>query len=186
MDLRQKKTRRSIINAFLKLRSEKPLEKITVRELTECAEIHKATFYLHFQDIYALSEILERELIEDILAGISHPENFLRDPERFHEELFCQIISHESLLHILFSDSRAGLLGTMLEEHLRNYAFSHFPKLQDDPKTLLMFTYLIQGGYHVYMQYYRTMDSTDLIRTISAVSKSIISQFIIDAETEHS
>ena len=63
MDLRQQRTRRSIVNAFLALRSEKPIETITVRELTERAQIHKATFYLHYHDIYDLSEALEWEVI---------------------------------------------------------------------------------------------------------------------------
>ena len=51
MDLRVEKTKRSIINAFLNLRSRKPLEKITVKELSEIAQINKATFYLHYHDI---------------------------------------------------------------------------------------------------------------------------------------
>ena len=55
MDLRTEKTKRSIINSFLELRSRKPLEKITVKELSEKAEINKATFYLHYHDIYDLS-----------------------------------------------------------------------------------------------------------------------------------
>ena len=56
MDMRIEKTRRSIINAFLQLRAQKPLEKITVKELSALAEINKATFYLHYRDIYELSE----------------------------------------------------------------------------------------------------------------------------------
>ena len=55
MDLRTERTKRSIINAFLELRSQKPLEKITVKELSELAFINKATFYTHYQDIYDLS-----------------------------------------------------------------------------------------------------------------------------------
>lgn len=45
MDMRIEKTRRSIINAFLQLRAQKPLEKITVKELSALAEINKATMY---------------------------------------------------------------------------------------------------------------------------------------------
>ena len=52
MDLRVKKTKNSIINAFLKLRAKKSLERITVKELSDLAEINKATFYLHYKDIY--------------------------------------------------------------------------------------------------------------------------------------
>ena len=55
MDLREIKTQRSIRNAFLQLRSEKPLERIRVKELAELAEISKGTFYLHYHDVYDLS-----------------------------------------------------------------------------------------------------------------------------------
>lgn len=52
MDLRIEKTRQSIVNAFIALRSGKPLEKITVKELCEKAQINKSTFYFHYADIY--------------------------------------------------------------------------------------------------------------------------------------
>ena len=39
MDLRTRKTLTAIRNAFIKLRSHKPLEKITVKELTNEAQI---------------------------------------------------------------------------------------------------------------------------------------------------
>ena len=56
MDLREKKTKRNIRNAFIELRAKKPLERISIKELAELAEISKATFYLHYKDIYDLSE----------------------------------------------------------------------------------------------------------------------------------
>ena len=175
MDLRQQKTKRSIINAFLRLRSKKPLEKITVRELSELAEIHKATFYLHYHDIYELSESLERELIESILAGISDPASFLTNTERFNEELYCLLISHESMLGILFSGSRAGLLADMLEKHIKNYIFNFFPEYRDDPQKNIILTYLIQGSYRAYMQYYRTTDDPkQLVHLINSVSADIL------------
>ena len=54
MDLRRQRTKNSIINAFIQLRASKPLEKITVKELSELAYINKATFYTYYQDIYDL------------------------------------------------------------------------------------------------------------------------------------
>ena len=54
MDLREKKTLRAIRTAFLQLRGQRPLEKITVKELCELAEISKATFYIHYRDLYDL------------------------------------------------------------------------------------------------------------------------------------
>ena len=63
MDLRVKKTRKSIVDAFIELRQIKPLEKITVKELASKAMINKETFYLNYQDIYDLEDSLESELI---------------------------------------------------------------------------------------------------------------------------
>ena len=79
MDLRVERTRKSIHNAFIQLRSKKPLEKISVKELSELAVINKATFYAHYRDIYDLSDKLEDELIASIIKTIPNPENIISD-----------------------------------------------------------------------------------------------------------
>ena len=58
MDIRIEKTEKAIKNAFLELRAKKPLEKITVKELCALACINKSTFYSHYEDIFALSELV--------------------------------------------------------------------------------------------------------------------------------
>ena len=78
MDLRIERTRRSIINAFIELRSAKNIEKITVKELAEKACINKATFYQHYHDIYDLSGQLEDELIRNVINSIPDPELIIR------------------------------------------------------------------------------------------------------------
>ena len=79
MDLRIQKTKKSIINSFLTLRSKKPLERITVKELSNAAQINKATFYLHYKDIYDLSEALENELFVNVFKIIEHPDELVSD-----------------------------------------------------------------------------------------------------------
>lgn len=153
MDLRQQKTRRSITNAFLTLRRDKPLEKITIRELAQLAQIHKATFYLHYPDIYALSEELERDVVDKVFAGLSDPAAILTDTARFNEELSCLLLSYESILRILFSGSRSDRLVNLLEEKIKSYIFSRHPQLRDSLEMNVVLTYLIQGGYRAYMQY---------------------------------
>lgn len=54
MDLRIKKTKRAIRSAFAELIKEKPMEKITVKEIAELAEINKTTFYAHYETVYDL------------------------------------------------------------------------------------------------------------------------------------
>ena len=74
MDLRVQRTRMNIRDAFIELRSRKPIEKITVKELAEAAFINKATFYQHYADLYDLSESMEDELIDNIIGSIPHPD----------------------------------------------------------------------------------------------------------------
>lgn len=176
MDLRQQKTKKSIINAFLAIRSKKPLEKITVRELTEKAEIHKATFYLHYHDIYALSEELEREAVNTIFTGLSDPAEYLTAPEKVNEELYCLLISYENLLGILFSGSRAEALVRLMEERLKSYIFERHPDYREDLEKNVILTYLIQGGYHTYLQY-RDRDAKTVLLMINTMASAVLNMY---------
>ena len=49
-------TKKAIIEAFIRLASKKPLEKITVRDIVDDCGINRNTFYYHFQDIFAVLE----------------------------------------------------------------------------------------------------------------------------------
>ena len=182
MDLRQQRTRRNIVNAFLALRSEKPLEKITIRELAEKAPIHKATFYLHYHDIYELSESLEKEVIDDILSGLSDPAQLLTDTERFNEELYCLLMANESLLSILFSGSRSGMLAVRLENRLKEYIFSRHPDW-DTLEINVVLTYLIQGAYYTYMQY-RNQHAKEVLLMINKMAGSVLRRYTENQKPE--
>lgn len=61
-------TKKAIIDAFVGLISQKPLSKITVKELVEACGITRRTFYYHYQDIYDLVEkIFEQEAERAVL-----------------------------------------------------------------------------------------------------------------------
>ena len=154
MDLREKKTKRSIKNAFIKLRSTKPLERITIKELVESAEISKATFYLHYRDIYDLSDSLQKELIQDILQSLDQPELFLSDTTAFTSALFYAFSDHHSMIEILFSGSQFAILPLSIEKELKEYIFKIIPSARDNAKFNILLTYQILGGYHAYQQYY--------------------------------
>ena len=65
-DRRVRKTKRALREGLAELMLEKDLRKITVRELSDKVDIHRATFYAHYTDIYGLYEELENTLIDEI------------------------------------------------------------------------------------------------------------------------
>ena len=75
------KTRKLIKTVFAEMLSEKhELGKITVSELVKRADINRGTFYSHYDDIYAVAEDYENELVE----------NFFSNAElKFYRLVFC-------------------------------------------------------------------------------------------------
>ncbi len=65
-DRRIRKTRSALKNALISLLYQKPLNKITVKELTEICDINRATFYLHYRDVFDMLEQLEKEFFVDV------------------------------------------------------------------------------------------------------------------------
>jgi len=57
-------TRKNIIMAFCKLYEEKPIEKISVKEIIALAGYNRSTFYEYFTDIYALLKFIEDDVID--------------------------------------------------------------------------------------------------------------------------
>ena len=49
-------TKRALASALKELLEHKPLNKITIADITEQCGVNRQTFYYHFQDIYALLE----------------------------------------------------------------------------------------------------------------------------------
>lgn len=47
-------TRKRLSDALITLLMQKPVREITVRELTELANVSRGTFYFHYTDIYDL------------------------------------------------------------------------------------------------------------------------------------
>ncbi|MDM8301810.1 TetR/AcrR family transcriptional regulator [Collinsella tanakaei] len=65
-------TRANLTQAFWELCLERPIEKITVREIAERAGYNRATFYLYFRDVYDLFEQLEDEILSQVRALVDN------------------------------------------------------------------------------------------------------------------
>ena len=153
MDLRIVKTRNAVKNAFLEIRAKKPLEKITVKELSAAANINKATFYLHYHDIFDLSEKLERELICDCLSSVPNPCDILENVSRFVRSLSDSVIANEALIKILFEGSRCNSFAEIFIDELSKVIAQNFPEYEPTVEDKMKMTFLVEGTYHTYFKY---------------------------------
>ncbi|MCQ2510051.1 MAG: TetR/AcrR family transcriptional regulator [Lachnospiraceae bacterium] len=164
MDLRKERTKRNIINAFLELRAKKPLEKISVKELSELALINKATFYSHYEDLYALSEQLETEIIDNIFNSLSciDSHSILNNPRRYTSELMHAFLSQRELLDIVFSGNRRFALSSHLERKTKEIIYRSNPELKNNLEWDIKLTILIQGCNVAFLQYENNADINEL------------------------
>lgn len=65
-DARVRYTKMRIREAFFDCLAQKPVSKITVKELCDAAEINRATFYKHYTDPFDLLQKMEEEALAEL------------------------------------------------------------------------------------------------------------------------
>ncbi len=174
MDLRVKKTLKSIDNAFFELRKKKTIEKISVRELSEHAMINKATFYLHYRDIYDLAETLEEKLIDSIIDEIKHLRlRYSKTETRLLAETLSRaIILHREEIETLYGTGNNRFV-YRLEDRLKHYIFTNSDSIRNTPEMNIILTFMIQGSYHAHIRN-SNIDAETLRRTTSELFMKIV------------
>ncbi len=176
MDIRITKTKRCIMDAFIALRSVKSLEKITVKELCEKAEINKSTFYTYYADIFDLSDHVGAHIVNMILESVSHSGDMLKNAREISRDMFAACSAQAELINIVFSGSQSGQLISKLYEGLRKMFFTSCPQYQDDLFMDIFLSYLIFGGYYAMRQYHGGSNeiAAEIISEITGKSSEII------------
>lgn len=87
-DRRVRKTQKALQLALAELMLTKDLRGITVQELADKADIHRATFYSHYHDVYDLYEQLEQSVISGLGAIVS------TDPTHSYSDVYERIIDY--------------------------------------------------------------------------------------------
>ena len=73
-------TKRALEASLKKLLLEKPLNKITINDITEDCGVNRMTFYYHFKDIYDLVDWI---LTEDAVKAMEGRQSFDNGPKHF-------------------------------------------------------------------------------------------------------
>ena len=64
-------TKRRLREGLLQLLEEKPINEISVKELTELVDVNRGTFYFHYQDIYDLLRDMEQDFFDNFDRTLS-------------------------------------------------------------------------------------------------------------------
>ena len=94
MDARKRYTQMVLKQSFLKLLKEKPVNKITVKEVCALAQLNRATFYAHYSDCFALMESIENELIDAFEKSLRYVNSFDVTVHTLHIRVLIRSLKH--------------------------------------------------------------------------------------------
>lgn len=96
-------TKKAIKETFIELLDERPLNKITVKDIVEACGINRNSFYYHYQDLPALLE----EIIEERLQMLMSDHPAIGSIEDSFDAALDFVLDHKrAVLHIYNSVSR--------------------------------------------------------------------------------
>ncbi len=177
-DARKRYTRQMIKEAFLSLLKEKPVNKITVKELCELAQLNRATFYAHYKDCFDLMESIENELLaafETALQGVNP-----LDAETLIKALYRVADKNKEVCHTLVFGKTDALVIRQLIQRAKAGSIDHWKTsmpLATEAELEMLYTHLSNGLIHVVVEEYDRYSREDVIRFVSKIVKVTLSAF---------
>ena len=147
-DRRVKYTKMVIKESFVALLKEKPVSKITIKEICEGADVNRATFYAHYADQYDLLRKIEEELIFDVHQYITgdciSPSPATKD---MLTKIFSYIRKNAEICRVLLGDHGDNYFQEMLTQLVRQQFISEWTAQksvsQDDAEYI--YTFILTG-----------------------------------------
>ena len=104
-DRRVRRTKKLLTQALTQLLQEKQINEITVKELTDLADMNRGTFYLYYKDIFDMLEKIEDGLFEalDEIVSLHEHDDVSHQTTPILLDLFHFIEENQEMCRVLLS-----------------------------------------------------------------------------------
>jgi len=104
-DRRVRRTKKLLTQALTELMQQKQVKEITVKELTDLADMNRGTFYLYYKDIFDMLEKIEDQMFEalDRIVSLQEGEDMTRQARPILLKLFRFIEENQEICRVLLS-----------------------------------------------------------------------------------
>ena len=166
MDKRIMKTKRAIHAAMSKLLEDKPIDEITVTELSEAAEINRKTFYNYYSSVYMVAEEMEDEIVarfDETLRRIDF-DTLLKDPQTTFNTLARLIASDLDFYgNILTNRNQVIFLQKIISSLKERVMTLYASQISADAELVeYVLEYIVAGIVSVYQRWFISGMKTDI------------------------
>lgn len=118
-DRRVRRTQKLLKESLLELMDQKEFKNISIKDITELADLNRGTFYLHYTDTYSLLQEMESEVLKDFQEIVSDR---------------CNAFEKDSLLHVInpiieYIEKNKKICKTFFENNASNDFVNRFHQL---------------------------------------------------------
>lgn len=179
-DRRVRRTKQLIKQSLIELMHEKPFKDITVKDITERADLNRGTFYLHYTDIYDLLSKIEDETLQAIEEMLLDYRCKINTPSCYEllNEFFSYIEDNRNLFQILLHSESEGIFLNKLQHLIKTIGLDLMKMFYKDtsrPHYSYFLSFVLNGILGVTEQWFNNgmdMSSTEMA--------TMIDHFIMD------
>lgn len=176
------RSRKMIRHAFVELVLEKDMEKITVKNIVDRAEISRGTFYAHYADIYAVIEEIENETMGKMVEFLNDFKDIdlVQNPMPFLLKMAHFLDQDIEFYRMLIYTKGAPTFITKLKEVLIEKILSYketIPSIQEREEFTVRVHFFVGGLVSLYQDWFAGKFECSLEELTSFKSRIMIQGF---------
>lgn len=178
-DARVRYTRRVLKQSLLKILKQKPVNKITVKEVCEMAELNRATFYTHYSDCFALLECIEQDVLNAFESSLKFVNFF--DMNTLIDAIYAMVEQNEEACRVLiFQGVRISILQRMIDIAKKEAIAIWKQKLYraSSSEVEMLYTHLSNGLMSVVVGGFDKYSKEEIKNFVNKIVKSSFAQWI--------
>lgn len=176
-DMRWIRTERHLLSAFGEAIETTPIEKITVTGIAHAAEVNKATFYLHYRDIFDLAQSYVDQLACDTVEEFGDASVLFSEPRRFVSTMMNVLadedkaLTNEAIAKNNFIPHYMSALIANLDDALRSVR-----PVPDDLRSRAALSFFLHGVMGTLGQFRNDNDREELTEIIGDLVEVLMKQ----------
>ena len=149
---RTQMTKLLLRTALMELMEEKPISRITVRELCERADLNRTTFYLHYTDPMALLKDVEEDVLQ---KTIEHMQDIHTDRRTMKlVTAFLEYVKKQDLtLRVLLCRDDSETFRREFVHELQKVIGGDLPAYGDELRTRYVLSFLMFGSLYCMIEW---------------------------------
>ena len=133
-DRRVRRTKKLLTQALTQLLQEKQINEITVKELTDLADMNRGTFYLYYKDMFDMLEKIEDGMFEalDAIVSLHEHDDVSQQTKPILLDLFRFIEDNQEMCRVLLSPHGDMNFLHRLNEVVREKCLKAWPDIRKE------------------------------------------------------